>query len=90
MLIEQSSVSKVPVLTSGVITPDILADWEWHALTYFEEKSVANINQVHKVQWGLQDASIQTWITVNSAHFHSLTFSVFMLKFQKAWLKPNW
>ena len=88
--VEQSSISKVPVLTTGSITPDVLANW-WHrTLTYFEEKNIADVDQVRKVQWGLQDASIQTWIAIDSIRFCSLSFAAFMLEFQKSWLEPDW
>ena len=89
-VVEQSSILKVPVLTAGVITPEVLANWERHVVAYFEEKTVAPADQVRKVQWGLQDPSIQTWFAVDNDRFRHLSFTEFMLEFRKSWLEPNW
>ena len=90
VLVEQSSISKVLILTPGLISPDVLADWERHAVAYFEEKTIDAANQVCKVQWGLQDPSIQNWFTVDSTRFRLLSFAEFMLKFRSCWLEPDW
>ncbi|ETW75367.1 hypothetical protein HETIRDRAFT_164486 [Heterobasidion irregulare TC 32-1] len=39
-IIEQSFISKVPILTTSLIMPKVSTNWKCCTITYFEEKSI--------------------------------------------------
>jgi len=69
---------KPPIVTSGELTPELLADFENGCYAYFSMKDVNDDKQVSKIAWGLQDARVQVWYRANRDEINKDGFSEFM------------
>ena len=74
----------------GLITPEILYEWELACEEYFRVKSVADDKQVESVLVGLQDFHIAGWARANAAELKTLKFSEFMEKLCEETLEEDW
>ena len=81
---------KLPVITGGELTPELLADFENGCLTYFAWKDVAADWQVMKIAWGLQDAHMQVWYRADCDVINTAGFTAFMASIRKHWLPAGW
>ena len=81
---------KLPVITLGKLTPDLLFDFEYGAYSYFSFKDIKAEKEVSKVAGGLQDGHIQTWYRLNRVAVDAVGFPSFMVHVRKSWLEPGW
>ena len=88
--VECSNRKITPTLTKGLITPEILYEWELACEEYFRVKSVANDKQVESVLAGLRDFHIAGWARANVTELKILKFSEFMEKLREETLKEDW
>ena len=85
-----SEQGKLPIVTPGKLTPDLLFDFENGAYSYFSFKEVKPEKEVAKVAVGLQDGRIQMWYHLNHAAIDSAGFTSFMKSVHDNWLEPGW
>jgi hypothetical protein len=88
--VEQDAPSKLPILTTGKITPSIMHSYENACLSYFENKDIADEKQVQKILSGLQDSHLQDCIDIDCEHFLILSFVDFMVEFWTGYLPEDW
>ena len=81
---------KPPVITSGELTPELLADFENGCFAYFAWKDVAEDRQVMKIAWGLQDARVQVWYRTDRDKINAAGFTAFMKSVRTQWLPAGW
>ena len=81
---------KLPVITSGELTPKLLADFENGCFAYFAWKDVAEDRQVMKIAWGLQDARVQVWYRTDRDKINAAGFTAFMKSIRTQWLPAGW
>jgi len=70
--------SKPPIVTSGELMPELLANFENGCYAYFSMKDVSDNKQVLKIMWGLQDARVQVWYRADCDTTNKGSFSDFM------------
>ena len=61
------------MLTSGDLSPDVVADWEQACLRYFLHKGVDVADRVEYVSVGFQDRIVQGWYQANSSSLTGLS-----------------
>jgi hypothetical protein len=88
--VEQSSPSKVPILTAGDIPPAVMHQFEHTCLNYFIHKKVVLDDQVSLIVSGLLDNRITDWIGSDCKHIVSLPFIAFMIEFRANYLTEDW
>jgi hypothetical protein len=88
--VEQSAVSKLPILHPGDISPEVMREFEDSCMGYFDAKEVEPDRQVQKVISGLKDPRIRDWVTTDRARILLLTFAEFMTEMRCNFLDPNW
>ena len=69
---------KVPVLTTGDLTPAVAMDFKNAAQDFFVTKSVPLEKQVSLILPGIKDICIHDWITADRARVTSLSFMDFI------------
>ena len=81
---------KLPTITPGELTPDLLTDFKNGCYAYFAWKDVPDDKQVMKIAWGLQDARVQIWYRTNCAVVNAAGFAAFMSSVKTRWLPAGW
>jgi hypothetical protein len=81
---------RLPVITPGKLTLDLLFDFENGDYSYFSFKDVKTEKEVSKVTGGLQDAHVQTWYRLNRVAIDAAGFPAFMKHVRDSWLEPGW
>jgi hypothetical protein len=81
---------KLPVVTAGKLTPDLLFDFKNGAFFYFTYKDLPEDKKVSCVAGGLQDAQVQTWYRLNHVAINAAGFANFMTTVCANWLNPGW
>ncbi|KIM79855.1 hypothetical protein PILCRDRAFT_10032 [Piloderma croceum F 1598] len=81
---------KPPIITSGKLTPELLADFENGCFAYFAWKDVAKDQQVMKIAWWLQDMRMQVWYRTNCDRINAASFPAFMALVRAQWLPAGW
>ncbi|KAI0681713.1 hypothetical protein BC835DRAFT_1301955 [Cytidiella melzeri] len=80
----------LPELTSGLLTPKILALFAQSCRHYFRVKKIADDEQASIAAAGCQDADVSDWWLNNEVRFKAMTFDIVINKMRKRWLKRNW
>ena len=80
---------KLPVITPGKLTPDLLFNFENGTHSYFSFKEVKP-KEVAKVAGGLQDRCVQMWYRLNHVAINAVGFTAFMKSICENWLDPGW
>jgi hypothetical protein len=88
--VDQDAPFKVPILSSGDITPAVMHKFEDTCIGYFENKDIDDDKQVRKILAGLKDDCIKKWLSVDRLRFQSLSFDTFVIEFRVAYLPENW
>lgn len=86
----QNDPFKVPIITAGEITPEVMKQYEHGCLDYFDAKDVPVEKQVSKVTGSFKDSVIRNWMSTNKAEFHKKTFNDYMAALREFLLPPNW
>jgi hypothetical protein len=81
---------KLPVITPGKLTPDLLFDFKNGAYSYFSFKEVKLEKEVSKVASGLQAGRVRTWYRLNCATVDAGGFTQFIKSVHANWLKLGW
>ena len=79
--IEQTSPSKVPILTTGDISPAVIHQFEHACKNYFIHKKIMADDQVSLIIGGILDNCVTNWIIAERDHLIALPFDVFMTNF---------
>jgi hypothetical protein len=88
--VEQSSPSKVPILTAGDISPAVMRQFEHACLNNFIHKKVVPDDQVSLIVGGLMDNRVTDWIGSDWERIVSLPFVAFMIEFCANYLAEDW
>lgn len=82
---------KLPIVTTGKLTPELLTEFENRYYVYFLNKQVLDEKlKVGCITWGLQDAHIQVWYRTNQAMVDAAGFDAFMKTVCANWLEVGW
>jgi hypothetical protein len=76
--VEQSAPTKVPVLTTGDVTPVVMCQYENACNNYFVHKKIPGDDQVTMIVGGLLDTRIADWINSDHVRIVELSFMDFM------------
>ena len=88
--VEQSSPSKVPILSPGDISPSIMRQFEHGCKNYFIHKKIVADNQVSLIIGGLLNDRVSDWISADRDRIVALSFSAFMTEFRQNYLAEDW
>jgi len=88
--IEQSSLSKVPILMAGDISPAIMRQFEHGCKNYFVHKKIIVDDHVPLIIGSIQDNHVSNWISVDRDHLIGLSFDMFMVDFHANYLAEDW
>jgi len=88
--LEQSSPSKVPVLTPGDISPTVMRQFEHGCRNYFVHKKIIADDQVALIIGGIQDNRVGDWISGDRDRLIALSFDAFMVEFRDNYLAEDW
>ena len=88
--IEQTSPSKVPILTTGDISPPVIHQFEHACKNYFIHKKIMADDQVSLIIGGILDNCVTDWIIAERDHLIALPFDMFMTDFHQNYLAEDW
>ncbi|RDB15199.1 hypothetical protein Hypma_004687, partial [Hypsizygus marmoreus] len=88
--IKVASSGKLPILTPGDITPQVLSDLVHAYKDFFDAKNIDDDVKVKKILSSFRDNRIRDWINADHARFTSLSFADFMIEFRANYLDPEW
>ena len=88
--VEQSSPSKVPILTAGDISPAVMCQFEHACLNYFIHKKIVADDQVPIILGSLLDHHVTDWISADRDRIVALPFVAFMIEFKTNYLAEDW
>ena len=81
---------KLPIITPGKLTPDLLFNFKNGAYSYFLFQEVKPEKETAKVAGGLQDGCVQMWYCLNCMAIDTMRFTAFIKLICKNWLDPGW
>ena len=81
-----------PVLTSGDVSPAIVAQFLEYVNTYFTKAKVLEVDKVKNILTSFHDIKIDNWIKNNRERFivDTYTFENFTTELRKRFLHPQW
>jgi hypothetical protein len=86
-----TSPNKLPILTAGVITPEVLRRFENACRSYFISKDgLEPEDYVKKMAGAFQDDLISDWYWTSADRFNAMSFETFMDEVKEKWLKSRW
>ncbi|KAG2746332.1 hypothetical protein P692DRAFT_20820289 [Suillus brevipes Sb2] len=88
--VEQKAANKLPILTVGEISPEVLLAWEIGCRRFCIHKGVPDTEMVSKVAWGMRDPIIQTWYHNDYDRFNKLSFAEYINEVRSYWLPTDW
>ncbi|KII91701.1 hypothetical protein PLICRDRAFT_682050, partial [Plicaturopsis crispa FD-325 SS-3] len=88
--VEQSDVTKPPVLTPGKVSARVLRTWTKGAKDYFFHKKIDVAREVKAVSGGLRDDRLQDWFASKEDELTALTFAAFCDKLRVKCLPEDW
>jgi hypothetical protein len=88
--VEQNLPSKVPILTTGNISPAVMHQFKHMCKIYFIHKKIITDNQVSLIIGGILDDHITDWIIAKRKCLIALSFDVFMMDFHQNYLAEDW
>ena len=89
-VVEQSSPSKVPILTPGDISSAVMRQFEHSCKNYFVHKKIMADDQVTLILGGILDDCIGDWISADHDRLVTLSFDTFMVEFHDNYLAKDW
>jgi hypothetical protein len=88
--VEQSSPSKVPILTAGDISPAVMRQFKHSCRNYFIHKNIIADDQVSLIIGGILDSRVSDWISTEHDRLIALSFNAFMIDFCANYLTKDW
>ncbi|KAH7917164.1 hypothetical protein BV22DRAFT_1026885, partial [Leucogyrophana mollusca] len=88
--VEHHDPSKPPVLTVGILTPEVVRTFELSCRQFFQQKSVPDIEQVQCIAWGMRDVRLQDWYLNDKDEIDQYSFPQFMTQLRLHWLEADW
>ena len=88
--VDQTSPSKVPILSAGDISPQVMRQFEHGCMNFFIHKKVIPDDQVLLIIDGIMDSHVNDWIISDRDRLVALPFSMFMSKFCLNYLTEDW
>ncbi|KAH7903811.1 hypothetical protein BJ138DRAFT_1020039, partial [Hygrophoropsis aurantiaca] len=88
--VEHVDATKPPILTAGILTPEVARAWENACLQFFQQKEIPDDKQVQRIVWGMRDARLADWYLTNKVVIDALTFAEYMVLLRDKWLEANW
>ena len=88
--VEQATLSKVPVLTAGDISPMVMHQFKHTCMNYFVHKKVIANDQVSLVIGGILDDRVGDWLISDCDCLVNLSFNDFMDEFRTNYLAEDW
>jgi hypothetical protein len=88
--VRQSSPNTAPILSPGSLTIPVLRTFETACRRYFVNKEIAPEDQVGKILYNFEAATVQSWVLAEEDHLATLTFKVFMTEFKLKFLARSW
>ncbi len=85
-----NGVNHPPVLTSGILTPEIIQQFQIACQHHFNYRKVADPDKVTTIAPSLQSPTVQLWYFSNQTTLTTGTFVEFMAALRKRFLKKNW
>ncbi|KAG6831672.1 hypothetical protein H0H87_004458, partial [Tephrocybe sp. NHM501043] len=82
--------SKVPTVSSGTLTPKIIANFAHACKNYFTHKGIAEADQVKMMIAAFQDPNIAYHIKTNEEVLLAMSFKDFVNNICKNFLKDDW
>src|SRR5271168_4125875 len=78
-----------PILTSGTVSPAILAQLIQYFNSYFHKCKISNEDKVRNILMSFEDIKIDNWIKNNQEQFLAKD-DAFTAELRKRFLDPNW
>ena len=88
--VEQTSPSKVLILSAGDISPQVMCQFEHGCMNFFIHKKVIPDDQVSLIIGGILDTRANDWIVSDRDRLVALPFSAFMSEFRLNYLTEDW
>ena len=88
--VEQSSPSKVLILTTSDTSPSVMCQFEHACKNYFVHKKIIGDDQVSLLIGGILDDRVTDWIIAERDRLVGLSFDTFMTDFRQNYLVDNW
>ncbi|KII87828.1 hypothetical protein PLICRDRAFT_73864, partial [Plicaturopsis crispa FD-325 SS-3] len=88
--VEQSAITKPPVLTAGKVSPRVLREWAQGAGGYFFHGGIIPSRQVEAVASGIRDDRLQDWYMGDKERIIALTFEQFLAEVRVKCLPEDW
>jgi hypothetical protein len=83
------SSNKLPSLSAGTVSPEVLRQFENTCRSFFHNKEGLNAkDHVVRITGGLQDPLLADWYWMGQEAFDTLSFDDFMKELHNKWL-PN-
>jgi hypothetical protein len=87
--VDQTSPSKVPILSAGDISPQVMRQFEHGCMNFFIQKVIPN-DQVSLIIGSIMDTCVNDWIVSDRDCLVALPFSAFMSEFRLNYLAEDW
>lgn len=87
----QASPDKIPILTPGEVTPEVLRQFEIKCNSFFINKDKLEAKDyVARIATGIQDTNLQDFYQTSITRFNAMTFAGFMVEFRARCLPETW
>ncbi|TFY75309.1 hypothetical protein EWM64_g8703 [Hericium alpestre] len=74
----QDAIIKLPILSAGKISPEMLTSWDDSTRGYFAHKNIKDTDQVCLISYSFQDPRIRQWICLKQTELFALTYDDFL------------
>jgi hypothetical protein len=88
--VEQDGPSKIPIMTEGDPSPEVMQEFENGCLDHFGNKDIAPEKQTARILPGFKDPRIRAHINANRERLTALSFRDFMKELRELYLPPDW
>jgi hypothetical protein len=82
--------NKAPILTPGMLTPEVLHHFENSCKSYLRNKKIEAADQVSAIAGNMHDPLISNWYWMDEARINQLTFDAFVMEVHNKWLAKGW
>lgn len=74
----------------GDLTPEVIQNFVDYSMDFFQNKEVAEADQVRQVYTAFKDYHIQDWISAEQSRILQLFFDKFIAEIKEKYLAPDW
>ena len=89
-LLDHSNPLKLPILTEGILTPQVALCFELSCFDYFSIKDTATEKQVLLAMASICDGHMRNWLNSDQECLKTLSFTEFMNEICDHYLDTNW